>query len=192
MEEYSRYPRSMKNKKCVMCSETAEAGKVICSNECDTAMGFKQWTLDRHRSRAKNPDSYNVTVVDWMKILKDFDNRCAYCRRSGQMTIDHVVPLSRGGRHSISNLVPACRSCNKQKGSLTISEWRLAPHLKSKVRNPQGLSWYVDARMGIRPDKGKYKRAQAPIFDALMNENYNNITIARMGLTVDHFGVLAD
>lgn len=175
-----------------MCPEVAETGKSVCSNECDTAMGFKQWTLDRHRNRAKGSDSCNVTVVEWMKIINDFGNRCAYCRKAGQMTIDHVVPLSRGGRHSISNLVPACRSCNKQKGSLTISEWRLAPHLKSKVKNPQGLCWYVDARLGVRPTKGKYKRTQAPIFNELMQETYDRLTIERLNLTVDHFGVLTD
>lgn len=173
-----------------MCPVPVRAGKKTCSRTCETEMVFKQMTLDRHRSRATTSDSCNVTVAQWMKILRDFGHRCAYCNKAGKMTIDHVMPLSRGGRHSISNLVPACKACNKNKANLTVSEWRLTPRLRSKVKNPQGLSWYVDARMGVRPIKGSFQRHQAPIFTQLMNETYANITIERMNLTVDHFGVL--
>lgn len=175
-----------------MCHAPAKVGEQVCSTTCATAMVFKQMTLDRHRSRATNPDSYNVTVAQWMKIIKDFGNRCAYCNKTGQMTIDHIMPLSRGGRHAIGNLVPACRKCNKNKADLTLSEWRLTPKCRSKVKNPQGYSWYVDARMGIRPLKGAFQRNEAPIFTQLMNETYTNITIQRMNLTVDHFGVLME
>ena len=39
------------------------------------------------------------------------------------MSIDHVVPLSRGGKHEIENLLPACRSCNSSKGAKLLEEW---------------------------------------------------------------------
>lgn len=35
----------------------------------------------------------------------------------GALTVDHLIPLSRGGTHKRSNLVPACRDCNQQKGA---------------------------------------------------------------------------
>jgi len=38
--------------------------------------------------------------------------------------MDHVVPLIRGGRHSVGNIIPACRSCNSSKGGKFIIEWK--------------------------------------------------------------------
>lgn len=45
--------------------------------------------------------------------------RCHYCGKRGTMrtlTKDHVMPFSRGGKHTLDNLVSACRSCNQRKG----------------------------------------------------------------------------
>ncbi len=53
---------------------------------------------------------------------------CQYCgTHSGDLTIDHIVPRSRGGSHSWENLVSACRTCNHRKGGklLTDSKMRL-------------------------------------------------------------------
>jgi len=52
--------------------------------------------------------------------------RCHYCGAafpSKELTLDHVVPLVRGGRTSKGNCVPACKSCNSQKQSLLPLEW---------------------------------------------------------------------
>jgi 5-methylcytosine-specific restriction endonuclease McrA len=51
---------------------------------------------------------------------------CQYCGASGRdLTIDHVTPKHRGGRHEWENLVAACRSCNHRKGSKTLTEARM-------------------------------------------------------------------
>jgi 5-methylcytosine-specific restriction protein A len=52
--------------------------------------------------------------------------RCGYCGRptpSRELTMDHRVPLVRGGRSVRSNLVPACRTCNAAKKYLLPVEW---------------------------------------------------------------------
>ena len=57
---------------------------------------------------------------------------CYYCgRRVGRenLTMDHVVPLARGGRSSKGNLVPACKECNNRKKYLLPVEWE--EYLKS-------------------------------------------------------------
>jgi 5-methylcytosine-specific restriction endonuclease McrA len=53
---------------------------------------------------------------------------CQYCGASGRssLTIDHVVPKHRGGRHEWENLVAACRGCNHRKGGKTLSEARMS------------------------------------------------------------------
>lgn len=48
---------------------------------------------------------------------------CAYCGTTEDITIDHVIPVSRGGKHVRGNLAPACRRCNSSKGSKPLDEW---------------------------------------------------------------------
>jgi 5-methylcytosine-specific restriction endonuclease McrA len=54
------------------------------------------------------------------------DGRCHYCRRdvgSRSLTLDHVVPLIRGGKSVRGNVVPSCKVCNTAKKSLLPWEW---------------------------------------------------------------------
>lgn len=66
--------------------------------------------------------------------------RCAYCRAAAE-TIDHIMPRSRGGRHTWENVVAACARCNHRKGDRTPAElgWRL--HTVPGV--PRGAAWRV-------------------------------------------------
>lgn len=51
---------------------------------------------------------------------------CHYCGRptpARQLTMDHIVPLARGGRSTKGNVVPACKDCNNRKKSLLPMEW---------------------------------------------------------------------
>lgn len=64
-----------------------------------------------------------VTEHQWEEIVALHKGRCAYCVGPYE-EMDHVVPLSRGGRHEPGNVVPACRDCNRSKGSRTPEEWR--------------------------------------------------------------------
>ena len=60
----------------------------------------------------------------WMrKIQKGI---CYYCHREvgrENLTMDHLVPLSRGGKSTQGNIVPACKSCNNKKKYLLPLEW---------------------------------------------------------------------
>ncbi|MBI2157364.1 MAG: HNH endonuclease [Candidatus Rokubacteria bacterium] len=52
---------------------------------------------------------------------------CHYCRRPvghRSLTMDHLVPLGRGGRSTRGNVVPACKACNSKKQSLLPVEWQ--------------------------------------------------------------------
>ena len=54
------------------------------------------------------------------------DGRCHYCGRevgARRLTLDHVVPLIRGGKSVRANIVPACKDCNSAKQSLLPWEW---------------------------------------------------------------------
>lgn len=68
---------------------------------------------------------------------------CCYCgvpfKTSKEKTADHIVPISRGGLHSILNLVICCISCNSSKCDKMVDEWRtvnrLKPNSKSSISN---------------------------------------------------------
>lgn len=59
----------------------------------------------------------DFTHAQWVELQAAYDHRCVYCgrRAKGHLTQDHITPLSEGGSHTLSNIVPACRSCNSKK-----------------------------------------------------------------------------
>jgi 5-methylcytosine-specific restriction endonuclease McrA len=71
---------------------------------------------------------YDLECSDWQGLLRVFANHCAYCGKAetdvGLLTQDHIIPVSRGGDHTMINIVPACVSCNSKKGNKTLEEWR--------------------------------------------------------------------
>jgi 5-methylcytosine-specific restriction endonuclease McrA len=67
---------------------------------------------------------------------------CQYCgRQARELTLDHVFPRHRGGRHTWENLVAACKSCNHRKAGRTPAEARM--HLANVPRRPHVSSYYV-------------------------------------------------
>lgn len=75
---------------------------------------------------------------------------CQYCGSRKDLTIDHVVPTSRGGTHAWTNVTTACRKCNNRKGDMLPEEAGLvlrrkparpshAVFLKDYLFNHQGL-----------------------------------------------------
>lgn len=66
---------------------------------------------------AKRGNIADLSIEEWLALLAAYKYRCAYCRGTGALSLDHVVPLSRGGATTLRNVVPACRTCNSRKGA---------------------------------------------------------------------------
>jgi 5-methylcytosine-specific restriction endonuclease McrA len=82
---------------------------------------FTVRNANRHAQKAKAGGSF--TLQDWEALKAYYDYTCLRCGRQEpeiELTIDHVVPLSQGGRNSIENLQPLCRACNLSKHAKTI------------------------------------------------------------------------
>ena len=76
--------------------------------------------LRRERAKARA-----LRASQWWK-RRIAAGRCHYCSSqvgSRGLTMDHIVPLIRGGRSSRGNLAPACKECNNKKKSLLPVEW---------------------------------------------------------------------
>jgi 5-methylcytosine-specific restriction endonuclease McrA len=72
----------------------------------------------RHRI-AESTETPETTA----RIAELLTQPCSYCEATENITIDHIVPLSRGGRHEPENLAAACRSCNCSKGAKPLASW---------------------------------------------------------------------
>ena len=72
----------------------------------------------RRRAAQRNAPVCDFTAAQWHAMQAACDHRCAYCdrRAKGHLTQDHLTPLSDGGSHTLSNILPACASCNSKKG----------------------------------------------------------------------------
>ena len=65
-----------------------------------------------------------IYVILPKEINKLLSSNCVNCGASESITLDHIIPISRGGRHSIGNLQSLCQSCNSSKNSKLITEWK--------------------------------------------------------------------
>ena len=76
--------------------------------------------LRRERTKARE-----LRQSQWWK-RRIADGICHYCRQlvgHRSLTMDHIVPLGRGGRSTRGNVVPACKDCNTRKKALVPVEW---------------------------------------------------------------------
>lgn len=65
---------------------------------------------------------YKKVSMTRSNIFKRDGYACIYCGTTKDLTIDHVLPRSRGGKDTWENLVTACHSCNSKKGNRTPEE----------------------------------------------------------------------
>lgn len=73
------------------------------------------------------------------------DYTCQYCGvRGHKLTIDHVIPRSRGGLHAWDNVVTACQTCNHRKGGKSVAEARMA--LRMEPHEPRAGQYYTIER----------------------------------------------
>lgn len=71
----------------------------------------------KRRAREAAVAINDFTAAQWIAMQIAYDHRCSYCNKrcKGKLSQDHVTPLSKGGNHTLSNIVPACKSCNSRK-----------------------------------------------------------------------------
>ena len=65
---------------------------------------------------------HDLTEAEWIALV-DAWGGCAYCGAAGPLQKDCMLPISRGGRYTVSNVVPACGSCNASKCNTEVTTW---------------------------------------------------------------------
>ncbi len=133
----------------------------------------KAESLEQDSSRLIRPDTMLPTVIRLRQFVRvpfrelpltrknilHRDNQCCqYCGYRGEkLSIDHVIPRSRGGLHSWENVITACLNCNVIKGNRTPQEAEMP--LKKQPRRPlSGLNFEArrQINLGLHKEWRKY------------------------------------
>ena len=95
--------------------------------------------LQKHKKYASaNPERYQlyksrrrvlianngVFLVTRKEVKRLLSQLCYLCNASPSTALDHITPITKGGRHSIGNLIGACKSCNSSKNNSFLSVYR--------------------------------------------------------------------
>ncbi|MGO4785119.1 HNH endonuclease [Cryobacterium sp. W22_MBD10_FK3] len=76
----------------------------------------------RRKNRLARVDN-DLTAAQWADLLAAWGG-CAYCQSpSPALQRDCIMPISRGGRYTLENVVPACASCNASKHNNEVTGW---------------------------------------------------------------------
>lgn len=95
---------------------------------------------------------YRKVMLTRKNVLKRDGNQCQYCGSRNGLTVDHVLPRSRGGEDRWENLVAACVPCNNRKGDRTPEEARMT--LRRAPFHPSHVMFLRDF-MGTLEDSWK-------------------------------------
>ena len=88
--------------------------------------------------------SHDLTDAQWA-MLKTLWGGCAYCGATGDgLQRDCVLPISRGGRYTLDNVVPACQSCNTSKCNSEVTGWLRRKRLDERA--------FLARHVGIRTE----------------------------------------
>lgn len=95
---------------------------------------------------------YRKVPLSRINVFKRDGNRCVYCGTVENLTIDHVLPKSRGGNNHWKNIVTCCKTCNVYKDSMTPDEAGLTMSHEPFV--PTYLQ-FIEKMDGLIDDKWK-------------------------------------
>jgi 5-methylcytosine-specific restriction endonuclease McrA len=73
---------------------------------------------------------YKGVMLTRQNVFKRDSHQCQYCGITEDLTLDHVLPKSRGGKTSWDNLTTACKRCNSRKGDFTPDEANMKLRIK--------------------------------------------------------------
>jgi hypothetical protein len=94
--------------------------------------------IREHRRRArKRAAGGHHTAAQWRALCDFFGNVCLCCGAAGNLSIDHVIPISRGGNDDITNVQPLCLPCNQSKRDQEID-----------YRDPERLAAFLATLQG--------------------------------------------
>ena len=99
---------------------------------------------------------YKGVVMSRHNIFKRDDGKCQYCGTTKDLTIDHIIPRSKGGKSTWTNLVTACKRCNSRKSDYSLD--KVGMKLRKAPIKPSYL-------MFLKMNMGVYREDWAPFLN---------------------------
>lgn len=115
MKKFCRYKLIGGGTLCLI-KKRGETLDLFVSNSANEIFYLTMWHLDLISYRLSKKRRHRQGT--WKKLVKRDGRKCKFCGFSeGILTIDHIIPISKGGHHkSLSNLQILCYECNQNKG----------------------------------------------------------------------------
>jgi 5-methylcytosine-specific restriction endonuclease McrA len=104
---------------CVVCGKmflpklTHKGQQKYCSKKCVNFL-VKRVSRQNYRAEYIYGDKGKITVKDWLEILERDCWKCQLCGNSENIEMDHITPLSAGGKHAKENIRVSCSKCNRK------------------------------------------------------------------------------
>jgi len=83
---------------------------------------YQSWWRHNREAWLQNNGNNTLTVEEVKKIFA-IHPYCEYCETTENLTLDHIIPVSRGGQNCIDNITVACHQCNCSKNNKLLLEW---------------------------------------------------------------------
>ncbi len=114
---------------------------MICARQWHASRAPPGTMCERERPKValSAEDMGTLTEADWVWLRDRHEYLCAYCGLVGPLAAEHVLPIARGGRHTLGNILPVCRSCNSSEGR-PFSEWRYYTRRRRVAERPSVLA----------------------------------------------------
>lgn len=120
--------------KCDVCGNQGYVNlikdeKKYC-RKCYKKLRKQYYNALSHRWRALVKNSPGSISENDFKTILERDKVCVFCGGNENLTFDHIIPISKGGRSDMSNYVVACWKCNLSKGKKDVFEWCKSKKIK--------------------------------------------------------------
>lgn len=94
----------------------------IISNSAGYGKNQYGFIMDRFKKLVSEEINWSTSIREYVKE-RDKSDVCIYCGNKSDLTLEHILPRSRGGPDTTDNAVFVCRTCNYSKGDKRLYEW---------------------------------------------------------------------
>jgi 5-methylcytosine-specific restriction endonuclease McrA len=131
---------------CILCGASFNPREhSLIADICPDCRAKEQDRVNHHLRRAEaHGVPATLTLLAWLQTLQDFNGLCAYCEEHPFTELEHFVPLKDGGGTTADNCVPACKVCNRGKGTENPGAQPGLPGLEDERR--QRVKEYLEGR----------------------------------------------